>query len=194
MLNKEQNQGLSMSQRKRQVLGRLLAKFRKKAGKSQMMLSQELGYNYAVVTHWENGTHRVPRKNLLEVQALLQIPGSQVKAFIDDAEVVVADHLHKPTGTRLIEGLGERMRMIRRHLELSTDDMATLMDMARTQYNRVELGRSNLTLSQMQTAKRLLHVTYEQLLGEEPLLLLPNKARSDDTHLDRYLSMASEVI
>jgi transcriptional regulator with XRE-family HTH domain len=169
MLNTPETLQLTLSKKRQLALGSILCRARKACELSQMELSRQLGYQYSIVSHWENGTQRIPRARLLELQQMLGLSLKELKSYLKDPSVV-ADEVN-PTGSRVIPGLGERLKMLRAHFCYSTTDMALLLDMARTQYNRIENGLNNLTLQQLMTVHQTMKIPYDQILGQKPLLL-----------------------
>lgn len=156
---------------RREALGKLLRKYRLEKEMSMRVLSQSLGYAYSIVAHWENATHRVPAHELDRLEVVLDIPKIELKMFRTAPGVLTGEN--KPYGRRMMPGLNQRMRQIRAFYKYTTDDMAAVLDMKRSQYSRVETGQAMLTVFQFMRLYTSLGIRYEQLFGHEPLRLPP---------------------
>lgn len=162
-------QDLELSRRK--SLGKLLRKYRTDAKMSMRVLSQSLGHSYSIVAHWENATHRVPSHELDRLEVILDIPKNELKMFRAAPGVLSSEN--RPTGRRMMVGLNQRLRQIRAFYKYTTDDMAAVLDMKRSQYSRVENDQAMLTVHQFMRLYVSLAIPYEQLFGHEPLRLPP---------------------
>ena len=173
MPKENKNVQLELEQKMRLNLGKIILKYRKAQDISQLVLSHSLGFMYNVVQHWENATHRIPKAQLERMHLILHIPKTTLGVYFHAPGVLVEEEKYKPTQSRIITGLAERMKMIRAFHEYTIDDMALVLDMKRSQYGRVEMGQANLTHQQISLMRRILNIPYDQIYGDVPVMLPP---------------------
>ena len=173
-MNKEnKNVQLEFEHKMRLNLGRIILKYRKTQSLSQLVLSHSLGFGYNVVQHWENATHRIPKAQLERMHKLLNIPNTVLEAYYNSLNVLIQEDKYRPTLSRIMAGLAERMKMIRQFHGYTIDDMALVLDMKRSAYGRVETSQANLTHHQISLMRRIMNIPYDQIYGDVPVVLPP---------------------
>ena len=136
---------------------------------TQSVLSQRLGYPYAVVTGWENCTRLFYRSNVLawatslgysenELQELLLAYGP---AILTDEKAGIS------TGSRIETELNERMKVLRKERRLSIREMAEVTGISTGHWQRIEINQSNLSVGQIRQIARKLHVCFNWLINGE---------------------------
>lgn len=133
---------------------------------TQNVLSQRLGYPYAVVTGWENCTRLFYKSNVRAWATELGYGAEEVAALLAtyEAAILPDDQAGISTGSRIETQINERVKALRKERRLSIREMADVTGISTGHWQRIEQNNSNLSVAQVRQIGKQLKVSYEWLI------------------------------
>lgn len=161
---------------------------------TQMALSEQLQYPYSIVTSWENGTRLLYVSNFSSWLEALGYDQEEGRVLYERfSPVILSDEkVGLETGSRIDTELNERFSNFRKNRRFTMREVARLTGISTGHLQRIESNTSNLSVAQVRTIAKVLHVNYDWLIdgkGEpdnEPLYKELARLQRDNELLENF--------
>ena len=133
---------------------------------TQVDISKKLGFNYSIVTGFENATRNITQSQAQQWAKVLELDtdleAGPLARFVPAMLLDEQAKLNK--GDRTERDINQRIKELRLERNLSMREMAALLNLNLNHYARIESQRGNFSLTQLRLAAQRLRVSYEWLL------------------------------
>jgi transcriptional regulator with XRE-family HTH domain len=133
-------------------IGRIIREARLKTGLSQMALSMKVhdfekegSKPHNIAVSWENGAQKVKQGEIPKLLEALGLPEDTFEPYMDEIYVPA---IREKYGKRVDPEINKRIKQAREMRGMTQRDMAKLLDIFPSHYNKIESNATNPTIEQ----------------------------------------------